>query len=179
MTALDLIDNDLVSADLLVATIRIREIVLSGSLTQEAAEKMLAKCACSVRETNLLMASTRAMCLEDFLKVLGYLNSERLKGLFDEVMRTPELSAQIVNHLIRTRFVTYSNSEEAISIAFRNNSTLRELLSNCSSLDRKVIDSAILFYELYSEGRLKLEQAVLNFTIQAELSAHPQLRDAV
>ncbi|MBX9695401.1 MAG: hypothetical protein K2Z81_23655, partial [Cyanobacteria bacterium] len=42
MTALDLIDHELISHDLLVATIRIRELVLSGSLTQEAAEKILA-----------------------------------------------------------------------------------------------------------------------------------------
>lgn len=174
MTALILIDLGLLTRELLVATIRLQELVATGSINASQAAAALSRIYktgfCSTTALDKEQSEGFTLCFEDFLIKTGYLDSGRLNRIVDEVIDRPELTATVLKHLMSSPMHSYDGSRKAIECSFKDSNLFSELLRNCTSVDKELINSAIVLYELYREGQMRIDQAAISFSLQAELS---------
>ena len=172
MTALVLIENRFIEKELLLAAIKARELILTGQASESTAAGMISQCARALanEKSHLIVSDDRIKSFQDFLKAMGFLDAEKLSSLMNEIQRRPELSANVVDHLMHTRKIDYNDTSQAIHSAFKNDKFLTAILRNTTTLDQDIVDSAVVFYELYNDGRMRLDQIAVNFTIQSELN---------
>lgn len=104
----------------------------------------------------------------DFLKAGNYLcekDEDRLIAILDQ---NTSLSRQLLKSLTTKEMAECCDSQMLLSLAFRDEESMRTLLYELAPENKELIDSALFFYTLAQGKKMTLNQALVNFAIRTK-----------
>lgn len=104
----------------------------------------------------------------DFLKAGNYLcekDEDRLIAILDQ---NTSLSRQLLKSLTTKEMAECCDSQMLLSLAYRDEESMRTLLYELAPENKELIDSALFFYTLAQGKKMTLNQALVNFAIRTK-----------
>lgn len=155
-----LLEKNKISEEILVAALKLQDMVWKGAITVGQAAEVLtniSKFKIGVVESLLQMGIKyeyiqRNLTLCDFLRIAGYLSGKILDDIISKTLCSPE-------------FLGQTNSNESRLDHCYNNESLLRILKTTRKQDSQLINSATVLYELVCDGKMRLDQALVHFSM--------------
>lgn len=155
-----LVEKNRISEEILIAALRLQDMVWKGALTVGQAAEVLtniSKHKLGVVESFLQMGIRydhveRNLTLCDFLRLSGYLSGATLEDIVNKTLCSPE-------------FLGKTNLSDAMRSHCYDDQSLLRILKTTRQQDLRLINSAAVLYELVCDGKMKLDQALVHLSM--------------
>lgn len=102
----------------------------------------------------------------DFLKASNLIEENDEENLVSILDQNASLSKHLLKNLTSNEIASSCDSQMLLTLAFRNTDAMRSLLNELKPQAKEAIDSALFFYNFTKEGKMSLNQALINFIIR-------------
>ncbi len=102
----------------------------------------------------------------DFLKACNFVDEKDEENLISILDQNASLSKHLLKNLTSDEVAACCDSRMLLTLAFRNTNAMRSLLNELKPQEKEAIDSALFFYNFAKEGKMILNQALINFIIR-------------
>lgn len=102
----------------------------------------------------------------DFLKACNLIEENEEENLVSILDQNASLSKHLLKNLTSNEIASSCDSQMLLTLAFRNTDAMRSLLNELKPQAKEAIDSALFFYNFVKEGKMSLNQALINFIIR-------------
>lgn len=169
-----LIEMGWLTEELLTVSLRLQEMIWSGGVSAKRASRSLQQICSSglnpdesLKELGLAPSSLQKdLTYCDFLRLSGYLSRDAMKNIIRDIMSSPEMVALVMRHARSSGEMSSNYLKEAIKLSFRDSELLARLIKEVRPKDAYLMDSGLIMHELLKNGKLTLDQALINFTIR-------------
>ncbi|MBK9141044.1 MAG: hypothetical protein IPM23_01010 [Candidatus Melainabacteria bacterium] len=169
-----LIEMGWLTEELLTVSLRLQEMIWSGGVSAKRASRSLRQICNSglnpdesLKELGLAPSSLQKdLTYCDFLRLSGYLSRDAMKNIIRDIMSSPEMVALVMRHARSSGEMSSNYLKEAIKLSFRDSELLARLIKEVRPKDAYLMDSGLIMHELLKNGKLTLDQALINFTIR-------------
>jgi len=167
-----LVERNKISEQLLIAALRLQDMVWKGTVTASKAADALAginQLRLDIRD-GFASIGLEYNCIEknltlcDFLRMSGYMTGQVLEDIVKGTMANPELETS-VRMAARGHGIAPSDLNATFKMGLRNSKVLVKILKETRSEDGELVKSAVLLHELVRTGKMKTDQALLNFSL--------------
>jgi|AGTN01.1.fsa_nt_gi hypothetical protein len=167
-----LVERKKISDQLLVAALRLQDMVWKGTVTAAKAADALAginQLGLDIRD-GFARIGLEYNCIEknltlcDFLRISGYMSGPVLEHIVKGTIANPELT-NTVRMAARGHGIAPDDLNATFKVGLRNSKVLVNVLKETRSEDGELVKSAVLLHELVRTGKMKVDQALLNFSL--------------